>query len=352
MVKLSLNRGFAALATTVLVSLTGLSQPTRTNFAATGHATSEASQLIGETNAIFGKVAEVAYRPAVTFLNLDKLYPNTPFRGVIFAEKTNQFGDLEKWKGRTVIISGKIMLFHGKPEVVLDSTNQLEVLDDASAAAETDGTPVKEHPGASAAARTAAPAHQTSSAGQTDASARASDNTFGAAGWWIAGALVSIAILLGWLVVSFRRSVLAAPRARMPTAVLNLPPGTEPALGSTLRTLAGGALSEPVAEALREKIASDLTEFAKQRLVQGLYSQRKELADTQQNAAAEMAELEERLERIHAPLQDRLRAYETRIAELEKELTRKGEENSELIKAKIQVTQNQMAVVKSRVDLN
>ena len=348
MVKLSLNRVFAALASTVLVSLTGLSQPTRPNIAATGHTTFEANALIGETNAIFGKVAEVAYRPAVTFLNLDKLYPNTPFRGVIFAEKTNQFGDLETLKGRTVIISGKIALFHGKPEVVLESTNQLEVLDDASAPAGTDGARVKELPDSSAAERP----HQTPNAGQTDASARAGGNNWGVVGWSIAGALVSIAILLGWLVVSFRRSVLAAPRALMPTAVLSLPPGTEPSLGSTLRALASGALSEPGAEALREKIASDLTEFAKQRLVQGLYSQRKELADTQQKAVAEMTELEERLEKIHAPLQDRLRAYETRIAELEKELTRKGEENSELIKAKIQVTQNQMAAVKSRVDLN
>ncbi len=352
MVNLGVNRVFAALASAVLISLTGLSQPTTSNFTATGHLTSEASQLIGETNAIVGKVAEVAYRPAVTFLNLDKLYPNTPFRGVIFAEKTNQFGDLGKLRGRTVLISGKINLFHGKPEVVLDNTNQLEVLDDASTPVGTDSARLKEPPGSATAGRTATPVQPTPSAGQTDASAHARDNSWGAASWWIAGALVSIAILLGWLVVSFQRSVLAAPRALMPASMLSLPPGTETDPGNTLRALAASALSEPGAEALREKIASDLTAFAKQRLVQGLYSQRKELADTQQKAAAEMSELEERLERIHAPLQDRLQAYEARINELEKELARKGEENRELIKAKIQVTQKQMAAVKGRMDLN
>jgi len=48
------------------------------------------------------------------------------------------------------------------------------------------------------------------------------------------------------------------------------------------------------------------------------------------------------LNELHAPLQERLRVYETRMADLEKALAAKGEENRELIKAKIEMTRKQL----------
>jgi hypothetical protein len=67
-----------------------------------------------------------------------------------------------------------------------------------------------------------------------------------------------------------------------------------------------------------------------------------------------MAELEARLEKVQAPLQERLQAYERRIADLEKELTVKGEENRELIKAKIQIIRKQLEIEreKNRLEFN
>ena len=47
-------------------------------------------------------------------------------------------------------------------------------------------------------------------------------------------------------------------------------------------------------------------------------------------------------------LQERLRAYETRIAELEKALVAKGDENRELIKAKIVLIRRQLEAERSR----
>ena len=61
-----------------------------------------------------------------------------------------------------------------------------------------------------------------------------------------------------------------------------------------------------------------------------------------------------RLEEVHAPLEDRLSAYEQRIAELEAELAAKGEQNLDLIKAKIETTRKQMEGERSqeRLDWN
>ena len=73
-----------------------------------------------------------------------------------------------------------------------------------------------------------------------------------------------------------------------------------------------------------------------------LTSQRRSILTDNQKAEREVAELTERLEHVHAPLEERLRAYEKRIAELEAELAAKGEQNQELIKAKIETTRKQM----------
>src|SRR5207237_156995 len=85
---------------------------------------------------------------------------------------------------------------------------------------------------------------------------------------------------------------------------------------------------------VRVRLLPHLARLMMDKFVQKLVSQRGAAIDTQERAAADLAALEERLARIHAPLQDRLRTYEQRIHELEKQLTLRGEENRELIKAK------------------
>jgi hypothetical protein len=103
---------------------------------------------------------------------------------------------------------------------------------------------------------------------------------------------------------------------------------------------------------MRERLIPHLARVLTGRFVQKLISQRTDLIDTQKRAAAEMTELEDRLEKIHAPLQDRLRAYQQRIAELEKELATKGEENRELTKAKIELARKHLAETEDQLGLN
>ena len=102
----------------------------------------------------------------------------------------------------------------------------------------------------------------------------------------------------------------------------------------------------------QEWLLPHLARILKDKLVRKLLNQRSSLLDTQEKAAADVAELEERLAKIHAPLQERLRAYEQRIQDLERELAQKGEENRELIRAKIQLTKEHMEAAKDWVEFN
>jgi hypothetical protein len=122
------------------------------------------------------------------------------------------------------------------------------------------------------------------------------------------GALTLIIGLLAWLILALRRGAPGASTALLP------PAGNPPQL-------------------THEKALAELTEFAKQSLVQGLYEQRNALLDTQRKAQQALIQLEQRLAALQLPHQERLRAYELRIAELEKELETRGEEVRELTQA-------------------
>src|ERR1017187_8204640 len=91
--------------------------------------TADADKYYDQTMIVTGRVAQVTIRPTVTFLNLDKNYPNSPFSVVIFHGKSSFYGDANALKGKAVEIKGKIKNYQDKPEIVLDSTNQLTVFD-------------------------------------------------------------------------------------------------------------------------------------------------------------------------------------------------------------------------------
>jgi pSer/pThr/pTyr-binding forkhead associated (FHA) protein len=114
------------------------------------------------------------------------------------------------------------------------------------------------------------------------------------------------------------------------------------------RALAAEQRAERAHAAIRAGVLPQLADWLKHKLVHGLVSERSQMLDAQKSAAAEMAELERRLDALHAPLQERLRAYEKRITELERMLDVKGEENRELLRAKIQMTRQQLENTRTR----
>lgn len=82
---------------------------------------------------VTGKVAQVTIRPTVTFLNLDSKFPDSPFAIVIIHGKSSYYGDANALKEKQIEIRGKITKYKDKPEIALDTTNQLTVLDSTNA---------------------------------------------------------------------------------------------------------------------------------------------------------------------------------------------------------------------------
>lgn len=167
---------------------------------------------------------------------------------------------------------------------------------------------------------------------------------------WIAAALGGVLLVLA--------IILWRLRARPSTALVTL--GQSPALGGFDGTAlqSGEArdeawreralLAEGKAERAHQAIRSGVLGWMREKVFQTAFRQRAELLSVQQRAEAEMSELERRLEELHTPLQDRIRAYERRIEELERDLAAKGEENRELIGARISVTRQQLNVERER----
>lgn len=171
----------------------------------------------------------------------------------------------------------------------------------------------------------------------TNAAASVTANAPGAVMWWIAAALSSIAGLLAWLVVMLRRSGVGSSKLLGSVSMRALPPGD--AAPST-------SVAPFAPEEMKQRALAELTDFAKQSLVQGLYSQRVALLEAQQKAHQELAELEARLLALHLP--DRIQAYEKRIAELEKQLETRGDELREWTHATLQVLRQKLEEEKQK----
>jgi hypothetical protein len=107
--------------------------------------------------------------------------------------------------------------------------------------------------------------------------------------------------------------------------------------------------------AVQSSLAPHLVDALKDAVVKELAAQRRELLAAQQAATAELTELAQRLEAVQTPLLERLRAYEQRVTELEKELSDQTKENRELLKLKIDMLREKIETERaaaSRVKFN
>ncbi len=120
------------------------------------------------------------------------------------------------------------------------------------------------------------------------------------------------------------------------------------------RALEAERRAEQALAAAKNELAPHLAQALKEALVQELAIQRKELLQAQQIAIAELSQLTHHLDALKAPMQERLRSYETRIQELEKELAVRSEENRELLKLKIEMLRHQLEIERThnRMEFN
>lgn len=92
----------------------------------------EAGQHIGDSVTVCGLVADMRYfensKNQPTFLNIGDSYPNQKLTVVIWGSVKTQFKEpLENLKGKQICITGRIILFKERPEIVIDSPDQIKV---------------------------------------------------------------------------------------------------------------------------------------------------------------------------------------------------------------------------------
>ena len=113
---------FAAMAVALTLSAQDANAPALLKIG-----TGEAASHYDQEMIVTGRVAQVTLRPTVTFLNLDKPYPDSPFTVVIFPKQRPLFGDLDALRRKSIEVRGTIKKYNDKPEIVLEKTNQLTV---------------------------------------------------------------------------------------------------------------------------------------------------------------------------------------------------------------------------------
>lgn len=89
----------------------------------------EAQANIGNHVTVYGLVADVVIRDKVSYLNFDFKYPKNTFTAVIFASDYNKFEDLKSYKNDYVEVKGTVMEYRGKPQIILNSPDQIKVIE-------------------------------------------------------------------------------------------------------------------------------------------------------------------------------------------------------------------------------
>lgn len=95
----------------------------------------EAAFHIGEEATVCGTVVSAAYLGRTggtpTFLNLDKPYPDQPFTVVIWGTTRGLFEDEPEalFDGRRICVTGTVVEYKGKPQIVVDDPSQIEIAD-------------------------------------------------------------------------------------------------------------------------------------------------------------------------------------------------------------------------------
>ena len=87
----------------------------------------EAGDYNGKTVTVSGFVADIYQSEKVAYLNFVEKYPNNPFTAVIFARQFSDFPEIEKYRNKKVEVTGRVSMYKGKPQIILNSPKQLKL---------------------------------------------------------------------------------------------------------------------------------------------------------------------------------------------------------------------------------
>jgi hypothetical protein len=87
----------------------------------------EAAKHVGETAIVKDRVDGFHQSgKGNIFLNMGGKYPNQAFTAFIPSGSAAQFSKVQQYEGQTISVSGKIVLYKGKPEIVVTSPSQIK----------------------------------------------------------------------------------------------------------------------------------------------------------------------------------------------------------------------------------
>jgi DNA/RNA endonuclease YhcR with UshA esterase domain len=105
---------------------------TSITYAQTSIKLEDVSEHTGDSVSVCGLVADMRYfensKNQPTFLNIGNTYPNQKLTVVIWGSVKTQFKEpIENLKGKQICITGRIILFKERPEIVIENPDQIKV---------------------------------------------------------------------------------------------------------------------------------------------------------------------------------------------------------------------------------
>jgi DNA/RNA endonuclease YhcR with UshA esterase domain len=87
----------------------------------------DAAMHAGQTGTVVGVLSGV-HKDAKKniYLDMGGNYPDNAFSGILYPHGANP-PDFSTLIGKTLAITGKIKMYHGKPEIVIDSSDQVKI---------------------------------------------------------------------------------------------------------------------------------------------------------------------------------------------------------------------------------
>lgn len=88
----------------------------------------EAADYNGKEVKVSGFVADVYKTEKVAYLNFVEKFPKNLFSAVIFSSRFASFNNIDKYEMHTVEVTGRVSMYKGKPQIILDSEAQIKIV--------------------------------------------------------------------------------------------------------------------------------------------------------------------------------------------------------------------------------
>jgi len=86
----------------------------------------QAEKKVGATTCVTGKVVKISEgNRGVQFIDFCPDHRSCPFSAVIFADKLRDVGDIRMLPGKTIEVHGRIKLYDGHAEIIVNEASQL-----------------------------------------------------------------------------------------------------------------------------------------------------------------------------------------------------------------------------------